>query len=56
MNVIEVVVVLMIFAAIVGGVFIQPYFESKVFNDCTGSNTTIVDAMFANLRVEDCNK
>ena len=37
-------------------VAIQPYFEAKAFNDCTGGNATYMTALFTELRVEDCDR
>jgi hypothetical protein len=39
---------------ILGLAFIQPYFEVKTFNACTGSHAGYWDAAFAELRVFDC--
>ena len=30
-------------------------FEAEVFNKCTGSNATYFDALFSELRIEDCD-
>jgi len=32
----------------------QPYFEAQSFNRCTGSHATYWDALFLQLRVENC--
>jgi hypothetical protein len=49
-------IVTIVFTVLVLGLIalIQPYFEMKTFNRCTGSNATFQDAMFAQLRVEKC--
>jgi hypothetical protein len=33
---------------------LQPYFEAKAFNDCTGGHATYFTAVFTELRVQDC--
>jgi len=35
---------------------IQPTFEAKTFNSCTGSNATYWDAVFTQLRAFECKK
>jgi len=35
---------------------LQPFYEARTFNRCTGSNVGYVDAMFAELRIENCQK
>lgn len=36
------------------GAFVQPYFESRAFNECTGGHATYFTAAFTELRVQDC--
>jgi hypothetical protein len=33
---------------------LQPMFEARSFNRCTGSNASYFDAAFTQLRVENC--
>jgi glycopeptide antibiotics resistance protein len=40
---------------ILGFAFMQAYFEVKTFNKFSEQEATVVDAMFAELRVEACN-
>lgn len=34
----------------------QPYFEARAFNNCTGSHATYWDAVFSQLRIQECKK
>lgn len=36
--------------------FIQSYFEVKTFNKFSGKQASIVDALFADLRIEACRQ
>ena len=40
---------------IVGSVWFEAYNEARVFNACTGSNVSTWDALWVELRVENCN-
>ena len=35
-------------------VFIQPYYEAREFNRCTGGSATYMTALFTDLRVMEC--
>jgi hypothetical protein len=48
--------ILFTFVALCGLSYVDAMFESKVFNECTGSNTSTWDAVFTELRVIDCKK
>lgn len=41
---------------LVAGALVQPYFEAKAFNRCTGGNATYFDAAFTELRVTECKR
>ena len=40
-------------AALVAACLIQPYMESKMYNKLTGAHTTMWDAMWVELRVQE---
>ncbi len=40
----------------IGIVALQPYFEAKSFNECTGGNASYMTALFTELRVQECHK
>ena len=56
----EVIVAILFVVIVVLGIILsaglQPYFEAKTFNECTGGNASYWDAAFAELRVQNCTK
>lgn len=46
----------LVFVGVILFATLQPYFESKAFNECTGGNSTYFTAFFTELRVQECNK
>jgi len=55
MSKIEKIVIGIIVGILVLSAF-APHFEAKSFNECTGGNATYINAVFTELRVENCNK
>lgn len=53
-EVIMVICTAIIVVVVCGFGVIQPYFEAKAFNDCTGGHATYMTAVFTELRVIDC--
>ena len=37
-------------------VLVSAHYEMQSFNNCTGGNATLVDAVFTELRVIECNQ
>lgn len=57
MNRYEIFIYVFYVAVIVGAIgsaVLQPYFEAKAFNRCTGGDATYFTAAFTELRVQEC--
>lgn len=50
-----IVIYVSIIIAILAFAGLQPYFEAKAFNECTGGRATYFTAAFTELRVVDCS-
>jgi len=53
-TVITVIVSVSIIALVLVFTAVQPYFEAKAFNDCTGGHASYFTAAFTELRVQEC--